>query len=1173
MRISQTALLIICVVASTALQGYAAPASINARRSVITPADSSPNRKQVSNACARLPLSFEANNGQADPKVKFLMRGEGFTFLLSPAEAIINLRGSTPSDVGLRDERLTGSLRTRETSQSHIRDARSAFLRMKLEGSNALAEMKGREQLPGKSNYIHGRDPKNWRTDIPVYAKIEQKNVYDGIDILYYGNQQQLEYDFIVAPGASPDRIKLRFDGAERIRIDSNGDLVLSTAVGELRQKRPYAYQESGDGRQDIAARYVIKGKHKVGLRVGRYDSRKTLVIDPVLIYSSYFSGVFTEGRAVAVDFAGNSYVAGWTDSRILNVTANAFQKEKQSPQELGEDAFVMKLNASGALVYCTYLGGKRDDEALAIAVDSKGNAYVTGYTESPNFPTTPGAFQAEKIGFEGVFVAKLNASGTGLVYSTYLGSESEALGIAVDDAGSAFVVGATSNEDFPTTEDAFQPKLDSSAHSFFSDAFVTKFSADGSRLIYSTFLGGFYNDGATGITVDDGGNAYVTGYTDSGDDIVTFGAFRSLGFSGDVFVAKLNPKGEALVYLAAFGGGDEDYSSGIAVDAEGNAYITGKTFSLDFPVSQAFQGKLTSGGLLKSKGGADWVSLDSELAVVDEGIFSGTIVKALAADPHSAAIVYAGTYWFGHNSVSKSTDGGATWSLTRLPNEIAFITVDPQNNSTVYAGVHRFDYTQGQLFKSTDGGASWSPTSLSFADTGISCLVVDPQNSSTLYAGTSEDRFGFQFDTGQGVFKSTDGGATWASVNAGLSDLNISAVVIDPQMPSTLYTATHLGLFKSTDGGNNWAQSKITSLVIALAADPQTPGTLYAGARPNFKSVDLDDGRGNPRRRKVSGLDGPGGLIKSTDGGETWREINNGLDWFYNHYLISFDPQSSSTLYLGTFDGVFKSVDGGNNWAATGFRESDVKALAVTKSGELYLSNEATTDAFVAKLNATGKALTYSTYVGGINADSGAAIAVDSSGNAYVAGTTRSINFPVTPDALQPVYARGGSQYPDDGFVFVLDAKGALTYSTFIGGNDEDDAYGLALNSRGEIFLTGQTWSGDFPTLNPFQGALAENSGFIIKLGEATEASTHPKVTGASVSGKKLIVSGTNFGQGAVIVLDGEEQRTINDALNPSSVLISKKAGKKVKTGQPVVIRVKNSTGTMSDEYSFVRQ
>ena len=1049
---------------------------------------------------------------------------------------------------------------------------------MKLEGGNNLAEMKGREQLSGKSNYIYGRDPNEWRTDISVYAKVEQKNVYDGIDLLYYGNQQQLEYDFLVAPGASPYQIKLRFDGAERIRIDSNGDLVLSTAVGELRQKKPYAYQESDGGRQEIAARYVIKGKHKVGLRVGRYDRRKTLVIDPVLIYSSYFSGVFTEGRAVAVDFAGNAYITGWTDSSNLPVTASAFQKEKQSTQELGEDAFVMKLNASGSLVYCTYLGGKRDDEALAIAVDSKGNAYVTGRTESPDFPTTPGAFQPEKIGFGDNFVARLNASGTGLVYSTYLGGnngqgtthifDEVANGIAVDADGNAYVVGCTSFKDFPTTAGAFQTKLGSLPGNPDFDAFVTKLNAGGTALVYSTFLGGSGNDIARSIAVDGQGNAFVTGDTDSGSSFpTTFGAFEDGRGDAwqDVFVTKMNATGEALVYSTVFGGRDEDFARGIALDAEGNAFITGGTYSLNFPLSKPFQGILKSGSLLKSdNGGIDWESKDSGL----EDSFNLTReVTALAVDPHNAANVYAGTDVFG-NYISTSTDVGESWSKTQVSGRVGFITVDPRSANTVYAGINR-----SSLLKSIDGGATWSPTGLSFNTTTVSCLVTDPENSSTLYAGTGENSFIFNLDTGRGIFKSTDGGATWASINAGLSDLNISALVIDPRTPATLFAATDKGLFKSADAGNTWVSSQITSSVVALAIDPQAPDILYAGARPNLQVKEFDDGRGNPRRRKVSGLGGPGGLIKSTDGGKSWSEINNGLDWFYNNYKISFDPQSPSTLYLGTYDGVFKSLDGGNNWTATGFRESDVKALAITKSGALYVGNAATADAFVTKLNADGKALIYSTYLGGLNNEAGAAIDVDASGNAYVAGTTRSIDFPITIDALQSVYARGGSQYPGDGFVIALDATGALTYSTFIGGNDEDAAYGLALNPRGEIYLTGQTWSGDFPTLNAFQATLAENSGFIIKLGEAAEGSIHPKITGAFVSGKKLTVTGTNFGQGAVIVLDGAEQKTINDALNPSTVLIGKRAGKKVKPGQPVVIRVKNSGGTMSDEYSFVRQ
>ena len=488
------------------------------------------------------------------------------------------------------------------------------MVRLGLVGANPDPEMVGLEPLSGKVNYLTGKDPQRWRTGIPTYAKVRYRDVYPGVDVVYYGAQRQLEYDFVVAPGADPARIRLAVTGAEALNIDATGDLVLRTAGGALRLHKPLIYQETGGARKEIAGGYVLLGKDRVGFRVAAYDTETPLVIDPVLSYSTFLGGasiVCDEtgctnnntdyGVGIAVDSAGNAYVTGFTFSSDFP-TANALQPALRGTTS----AFVAKLNPEGsALVYSTYLGGSNSDSGSGIAVDSAGNAYVTGTTSSPDFPTV-NAFQPALRGTADAFVAKLNPAGSALVYSTYLGGSNSdsGSGIAVDNAGNAYVTGSTYSADFPTAN-AFQPALNGA-----SDAFVTKLDAAGA-LVYSTYLGGtgsdfcdqysncYRGDYGAGIAVDSAGNAYVTGFTRS-SDFPTANALQSaLRGVQAAFVTKLNAAGSSLVYSTYLGGSDfctvyhacsGDSGAGIAVDSHGNAHVTGTTYASDFPTVNAFQ-------------------------------------------------------------------------------------------------------------------------------------------------------------------------------------------------------------------------------------------------------------------------------------------------------------------------------------------------------------------------------------------------------------------------------------------------------------------------------------------------------------------------------------------------------------------------------------------------------
>jgi hypothetical protein len=563
----------------------------------------------LSQAYGKVPLSFEANQGQTEGQVKFLSRGHGYNLYLTSAEAVLILNAppspprvakagpsplSVPSATSVVD--LPGP-------QSQIPNPQSAVVRMKLVGANPDPTVVGLDDLPGKANYFLGNDPSQWRTNVPTYAKVKHQNVYPGVDLIYYGNQQQLEYDFVVAPGADPNTIRLAFDGVEKLEVDAQGDVVLKTGCEQVHLHKPEVYQDINGNRVKVEGSFKVfdsssvtgSEQSKVGFEVGEYDVTHPLVIDPVLVYSTYLGGSRDDvGSIIAVDATGNVYVTGYTNSVDFPTRDSLRPTFGGGPR----DAFVMKLNASGsALIYSTYLGGRGDDLGFAVAVDAAGNAYVTGETNSGNFPTVS-PLQSGNRGFFDVFVAKLNADGSMLVYSTYLGGLAieEGFAIAVDAAGNAYVAGGTFSPDFPT-RNAVQPAHgDGAFGDNFFDAFVAKLNPRGSALVYSTYLGGNRRDVAFAIAVDVFGNAYVTGATRSrnfptmkplqsdfaGDDGDPFG--------GDAFVAKLSPTGSQIVYSTYLGGAGDDVGISIAVDGGGNAYVTGLTDSTNFPTASPLQ-------------------------------------------------------------------------------------------------------------------------------------------------------------------------------------------------------------------------------------------------------------------------------------------------------------------------------------------------------------------------------------------------------------------------------------------------------------------------------------------------------------------------------------------------------------------------------------------------------
>lgn len=546
---------------------------------------------QIVAAYTTLPMAFEKNRGQTDPRVKYLARGKGYTVFLTSNESVISLSrpGESAVTQALRDRR-AGFTRSRKLSRPNASTGQHsvAVLRMKMPGARKDAVVAVDDLQPGKSNYFKGKDPSRWCRNVPRYGRVRYQSVYPGIDVAYHGAQQQLEFDFIVAPGARAEQIALQWTGARSIAVDGSGDMRLSSPAGDLYLHKPVAYQVKEGHRQIVDASFVVR-KNQVSFVLGTYDHRRELVIDPSLSYSTYLGGTGEdEGFSIAVDSAGDAFVTGETTSINFPGAANS--------NAGGLDAFVTELDPTGsAVLYSTYLGGSNDEAGTSIAVDNAGNAYVDGITLSSDFPVTSGV--AQPIfggGSQDAFLAKLDPTGTP-VYSTFLGGTDMDNGftVAVDASGNAYVAGETFSFDFPVTAGSFQQF--NFGH---DDGFLAKVSPTGTSFSYSTYLGGSNGDLITAVAVDAAGHAYVTGDTISFDFPVVTGSFDTdCGTDGNCddtgsgpqdegFVAEFDTTGTSLLYSGFLGGSLADFGVSIALDSVGDAYVTGLADSLDFPTT-----------------------------------------------------------------------------------------------------------------------------------------------------------------------------------------------------------------------------------------------------------------------------------------------------------------------------------------------------------------------------------------------------------------------------------------------------------------------------------------------------------------------------------------------------------------------------------------------------------
>ncbi|HYL78382.1 MAG TPA: SBBP repeat-containing protein, partial [Bryobacteraceae bacterium] len=500
------------------------------------------------NVLADIPLSFEENQGQAAGLAKYMSRGPGYTIYLTSTEVVV-----------------AGS---------------AGKLRMKLVGSNRHARIEPLDQSPGISNYFIGSDQSKWRSGIPHFARVAIRDAYPGIDLVFYGNERQLEYDAIVSPGADPRRIRVKLSPAKNLNRDENGDVVVKAGAAELRLRKPGVYQVVEGKKRSVEGGYALGGNGELAFTVGEYDSGKPLVIDPVVIYSTYIGGNLDDYcAAVAADVNGNIYVAAFTGTWLFGSGI--------SPDGPLTNVLVEKLNPQGQRFYVTYFADFHT-AVSAIAVDTDGNAYVTGTTDGNGIRATS-AFQPTFGGGPAgqaydAFVVKLGPSGT-VAYSSYLGGSGtdRGTGIAVDSNHNVYVTGSTTGS-FPVAN-AFQGTFGGGG----TDAFVTKINPQGA-VIYSTYLGGSGYDTGTGIAADSNGNAYVVGTTGGQGFPLSNALQPTFGGGNDVFVTKISPQGDSLVYSTYLGGPDDDHSAGMALDGDGNVYVTGNTNGFEFPMVHAVQ-------------------------------------------------------------------------------------------------------------------------------------------------------------------------------------------------------------------------------------------------------------------------------------------------------------------------------------------------------------------------------------------------------------------------------------------------------------------------------------------------------------------------------------------------------------------------------------------------------
>ena len=901
---------------------------------------------------AEMPLAFESNVGQYGPDVKFVARSAGVTISLNKERATL-----------------------------FVNDVRRRPIRISITpvGISHSVHVGGLDETEGKSNYLLGDDPAKWVTNVARYSHVRYQNVYPGIDLIFHGSQRNIEYDFVISPGADPNRIELKFTGADSLHLNRTGDLIVATAAGlSLTQRVPVIYQEENGVRKKVEGSYIFRGKNRIGFRVGAYVRSRTLVIDPVVGYSARFSGASVSyPLAIAADASGNAYVTGNTLLSHLPLLPGSFEVGSTTQ----DTVFIYKLNSSGTdFVYTTLIGGSSGQYGSGIVVDGEGNAYVTGVTSSSDFPVTQGAFQtALPTSNNHGFVLKLNAAGNALVYSTFLAGNYPDMpnAIAIDASGNAYITGSTESSTFPVTSGAFQSSLAPGSNNYV-DAFVTKLNSTGTALVYSTYLGGQFDDAGNGIAVDSDGNAYVAGSTSSSNFPVTNGAFQLVGGGNNGFATKLDPTGSSLVYSTFINAANGSFASGIAVDSTGSAYVagTGSAAVLGTPVLYGrggiFVAKLNPAGsalsYLTSVGGSDTqqstgIALDSSGNVYVSGWSSSTDFPLLSPVQTVGPPGVEETFNIGvvfkldpSGSLAYSTYFGSDFDT---PNAIA---VDPNSNAyiTGTANSPLFPVTPGAV----DATQSGSPPGIFVAQvssTEVCNFTFSPASPQEPASGGADS-----------ISITAASGCNWIALAGQNWDLSTQPGVIPLAMPAITVTSPSAGSASgvvtfTVPPNTNPARTEILSIAGTAIPVSQANGCTYQLSKSSI-SVPASGGTFTNALELITSyycpytISNPAAWVSGTGTGGTFMgqapfdlliSANTsaaprsviltvaGLPFVINQAggytcTYSLSPTTSTTNYMGDFSTLSVSTVPGCSWTLS----SDSAWLQIRSVSSSYSSS-----------------------------------------------------------------------------------------------------------------------------------------------------------------------------------------------------------------------------------------
>jgi len=989
-------------------------------------------RARIEQAYGKLPMRFEANEGQTDARVKFMARGAGYSVFLTGDEAVMQLHKQELKTEG------TAEMRTAETP------VESVALRMKLAGSNSPSRVSGIGRLSSSSNYFIGNDPAAWRKGISNYSKVKYESVYPGIDLVWYGNQRLLEHDFLIAPGTDPSRIKLSFSGMDKMSIDGEGSLVLRAGDEDLRMLKPQAWQELTGGRRAISCDYSLSEKDQVEFRLGDYDTTLPLVIDPVLVYSTYIGGIGTDtGQDIAVDGAGAAYISGQTSSS--DFPANPIQPTIRTLP----DAYVLKINPAGdAIVFGALIGGDGGESAATVSVDPGGNVYLAGSTSSTNFPLQ-NPLQTSRRGILDAFAAKIDASGSTLLFSTYIGGEGidNASSLAVAGDGDLYLTGSSDSGDFPLVN-AFQTvKTGSGAY-----------TSDNGGASWSEIGNGLSGGDANDLVIFPGASSTIFAGTDRGVYKSVDGGSSWTLLGGPQFIRSINqiivdPTSQDILYAVTANQLFKSVNGGATWVLKPLSGV--RTLAVDPITPSKLYAGTVSGLSISSNGGDNWTSVT--IPPVSGGII-GTI-EAIAVDPVTPSTVYVGPL----SGIYKSVNGGATWtfagngipifSITRITR----IAISPSNPGTLYAISNNTS-----IYKSIDAGGNWVQLNTPAIGTpAISALplplAVSPDNPEVVYTGSR----------GLGILRSNDGGATWDTVNNGLSARDIRALVIAPNAPGKIYAGA--------DSGTDAFIAKLDTTTSSLVYSSYLGG----GAADSGLGIAIDSGGAAYITGSTTSINFP--VVNA------FQPTIAGLG---DAYVAKINETGSSISWATYLGGSGNDTGQGIALGATGeiFIAGGTTSNNFPVNNPVQASLNGAQDAYIVRMKIDGSAIDFSTYLGGAGAEIAAAIAVDAAGAAYVTGLTNSVDFP-TISAVQSTIGGSPPFSSIDAFVTKLNTGGtAIIYSTYLGGASTDQGLSIAVDTAANAYVTGNTLSSNFPTTPSPIRSTGPSDAFVTKLGSSAD-------------------------------------------------------------------------------------